>query len=48
QIAEEMFLAEKTQKNYVSTVLAKMGMSNRSKAAAYVARREGSHDPEEW
>lgn len=50
QIAEEMFLAEKTVKNYVSTVLAKMGMSNRSEAAAYVARLEGGHesDPEEW
>ncbi|MFP3913383.1 MAG: response regulator [Actinomycetota bacterium] len=50
QIAEEMFLAEKTVKNYVSTILAKMGMSNRSEAAAYVARLEGGHetDPEEW
>jgi two-component system response regulator DevR len=50
QIAEEMFLAEKTVKNYVSTVLAKMGMSNRSEAAAYVARLEGEldSDPEEW
>lgn len=50
QIAEEMFLAEKTVKNYVSTILAKMGMSNRSEAAAYVARLESGHDtdPEEW
>lgn len=49
QIAEEMFLAEKTVKNYVSTILTKMGMSNRSEAAAYVARLEGDHpDPEEW
>ena len=49
QIAEAMFLAEKTVKNYVSTVLAKMGMSNRSEAAAYVARLEAGHeDPEEW
>jgi two-component system, NarL family, response regulator DevR len=38
QIAEKMFLAEKTVKNYVSTLLAKMGMSRRSEAAAYVAR----------
>jgi DNA-binding NarL/FixJ family response regulator len=38
QIAEEMFLAEKTVKNYVSNLLAKMGMSRRSEAAAYVAR----------
>lgn len=50
QIAEEMFLAEKTVKNYVSTVLAKMGMSNRSEAAAYVARLRGEQeaDLEEW
>lgn len=49
QIAEEMFLAEKTVKNYVSTILTKMGMSNRSEAAAYVARLEAGHDdPEEW
>lgn len=40
QIAEEMFLAEKTVKNYVSTLLAKMGMSRRSEAAAYVARAQ--------
>ena len=43
QIADEMFLAEKTVKNYVSNLLAKMGMSRRSEAAAYVARLEGEH-----
>ena len=50
QIAEEMFLAEKTVKNYVSTILTKMGMSNRSEAAAYIARIQGEkdRDPEEW
>jgi len=52
QIAEEMFLAEKTVKNYVSNVLAKMGMSRRSEAAAYVARAEGEKSgtelPESW
>ncbi|MGF1617854.1 MAG: response regulator [Acidimicrobiia bacterium] len=49
QIAEEMFLAEKTVKNYVSSVLTKMDMSNRSEAAAYVARSESDKkDPEEW
>ena len=49
QIAETMFLAEKTVKNYVSSILTKMWMSNRSEAAAYVARLEaGSNDPEEW
>ena len=52
EIAEEMFLAEKTVKNYVSNVLAKMGMSRRSEAAAYVARvdaEKGSAElPESW
>ena len=42
QIAEKMFLAEKTVKNYVSTLLAKLGMSRRSEAAAYVARVEAA------
>ncbi len=52
QIAEEMFLAEKTVKNYVSNLLAKMGMSRRSEAAAYMARLEAKkaedYPPEEW
>jgi two-component system, NarL family, response regulator DevR len=38
QIGERMFLAEKTIKNYVSNLLAKLGMSRRSEAAAYAAR----------
>ena len=40
QIGEEMFLAEKTVKNYVSHLLAKLGMARRSEAAAYAARLE--------
>ena len=38
QIAEKMFLAEKTVKNYVSNLLAKLGMSRRTEAAAMAAR----------
>jgi DNA-binding NarL/FixJ family response regulator len=38
QIGEELFLAEKTVKNYVSNLLAKLGMSRRTEAAAYAAR----------
>lgn len=38
QIAEQMFLAEKTIKNYVSSVLSKLGMERRSQAAAFIAR----------
>ena len=52
QIAEKMFLAEKTVKNYVSNVLAKLEMSRRSEAAAYAARldaeKEHRYPPEEW
>jgi two-component system, NarL family, response regulator DevR len=39
QIADQMFLAEKTIKNYVSNLLAKMGMSRRTEAAVYAARQ---------
>lgn len=38
QIAEHMHLAEKTVKNYVSSVLSKLGMERRSQAAAFIAR----------
>ena len=38
QIGEQMFLAEKTVKNYVSTLFAKLGMERRTQAAAYAAR----------
>jgi len=38
QIAERMFLAEKTIKNYVSNMLSKMGMSRRTEAAVYSAK----------
>jgi len=52
EIADEMYLAEKTVKNYVSNLLAKMGMARRSEAAAYAARaaerREHHYPPEEW
>lgn len=51
QIAEEMFLAEKTVKNYVSNLLTKLGMSRRSEAAAYAARattRKNDPDREDW
>ena len=38
QIAEAMFLAEKTVKNYVSNLLTKLGMERRTQAAAYATR----------
>lgn len=52
EIAEQMFLAEKTVKNYVSNLLAKLEMSRRSEAAAYAARlaarRDQEYPPEAW
>ncbi len=39
-IGERLHLAEKTIKNYVSSLLSKLGMERRSQAAAYVARRQ--------
>lgn len=48
QIADRMFLAEKTVKNYVSRLLAKLGMQSRTQAAVFVSRldrsRPASHD----
>lgn len=38
-IAERLDLAEKTVRNYVSSVLAKLRMQNRTQVAAYIARR---------
>ncbi|MFJ5956415.1 response regulator [Paenarthrobacter sp. NPDC092416] len=42
QIGEEMLLAEKTVKNYVSSLLAKLGFERRTQAAVFMA-----HAPEE-
>lgn len=38
QIGEEMFIAEKTVKNYVSGVLSKLNLTRRTEAAALAAR----------
>jgi DNA-binding NarL/FixJ family response regulator len=37
QIAEQLFLAEATVKNYVSSLLSKLGMRRRTEAAVYAA-----------
>jgi DNA-binding NarL/FixJ family response regulator len=47
QIAARMFLAEKTVKNYVSRLLAKLGMERRTQAAVFVSKLERSHRPDE-
>src|ERR1700722_7550062 len=44
QIAQHMFLAEKTAKNYVSSLLAKLGMHRRTEAAAFAVRHPSNHD----
>ena len=44
QIAQQMALAEKTVSNYVSNLLAKLGMHRRSEAAAFAARLEEQRD----
>jgi DNA-binding NarL/FixJ family response regulator len=38
QIAETMFLSEKTVRNYVSNLLSKLGMQRRTQAATFAAR----------
>lgn len=42
QIGLRLHLAEKTVKNYVSTILSKLEVARRSEAAAYLARRTGT------
>ncbi|WP_329253893.1 response regulator transcription factor [Streptomyces sp. NBC_01478] len=46
-IGERLHLAEKTIKNYVSSLLSKLGMERRSQAAAYVARRQAQSQVEQ-
>jgi two-component system, NarL family, response regulator DevR len=38
EIAAEVFLSDKTVKNYVSSILAKLNLERRAQAAAYMAR----------
>ena len=46
QIAERMFLAEKTVKNYVSRLFAKLGMERRTQAAVLATElRDHDHRP---
>jgi len=45
QIGEELYLAEKTVKNYVSNLLIKLGMHRRTEAAVYAVRRRERATP---
>ena len=42
QIADELHLAEKTVKNYVSNLLAKLGMERRTQAAVFATRLDAA------
>ncbi|HDH03418.1 MAG TPA: response regulator transcription factor, partial [Actinobacteria bacterium] len=50
QIADDIYLAEKTVKNYVSGILRKLDMSTRTEAAAFMARTAAKRTPsaEQW
>jgi DNA-binding NarL/FixJ family response regulator len=42
EIASEVFLSDKTVKNYVSSILSKLNLERRAQAAAYMARLRGT------
>jgi len=50
QIADDIYLAEKTVKNYVSGILRKIDMSTRTEAAAFMARAaaKSANSAEQW
>jgi two-component system, NarL family, response regulator DevR len=45
QIASQLYLAEKTVKNYVSSLLHKLGFERRTEAAVYATRRRDEQKP---
>jgi two-component system, NarL family, response regulator DevR len=45
EIASEVFLSDKTVKNYVSSILAKLNLERRAQAAAYMARVRNPGSP---
>jgi DNA-binding NarL/FixJ family response regulator len=45
EIAAEVFLSDKTVKNYVSSILAKLNLERRAQAAAYMARVRNTGSP---
>jgi DNA-binding NarL/FixJ family response regulator len=45
EIAGEVFLSDKTVKNYVSSILSKLNLQRRTQAAAFVAKRHLGEPP---
>ena len=45
EIAGEVFLSDKTVKNYVSSILAKLNLQRRTQAAAFVAKHHIGEGP---
>ena len=43
EIAAEVFLSDKTVKNYVSSILSKLNLERRAQAAAFVAKHRADH-----
>jgi DNA-binding NarL/FixJ family response regulator len=48
QIGEQVHLAEKTVKNYVSNILMKLDLSRRAEVAAFMAKRRSGGDAQNW
>jgi DNA-binding NarL/FixJ family response regulator len=46
EIATEIFLSDKTVKNYVSSILSKLNLRRRSEAAAFIARKRSQRTEE--
>ncbi len=46
EIAAEIFLSDKTVKNYVSSILSKLNLERRAQAAAFVARHRIGRSPD--
>ena len=43
EIAADVFLSDKTVKNYVSSILSKLNLERRAQAAAFVAKHRSEH-----
>jgi len=46
EIAADVFLSDKTVKNYVSSILSKLNLERRAQAAAFVAKHRIGRPPD--